>query len=124
MPACHIPPKDKKALIDNVGKELVRTHGKRKYYKPAEVRRAADTYGYPIDIHCWAYCIFTSVEDFNTLHEATGDACDYVKMKAEVLADLATAAGHSGFDWIDIDLSWLEWPDIDLSGIFDWFDFS
>jgi hypothetical protein len=24
----------------------------------------------------------------------------------------------------DIDLSWLEWSDIDLSAIFDWFDFS
>jgi len=50
-----------------------------------------------------------------------GETWDYVAMKAEVLADLA---GGLDFDWIDIDLSWLEWPDIDLSSIFDWFDFS
>lgn len=121
MPACHIQPKDKKALIEAVGRELVRKHGKRKYYTPADVGRAATTQGFPIDVHCWAYCIFTSAEDFKALHDAAGEACDYVAMKAEVLADLATGGT---FDWIDIDLSWLEWPDIDLSAIFDWFDFT
>ena len=121
MPSCHIAPKDKKALIDKVGQELVRTYGKRKYYKPAEVRRAAEVQGFPIDVHCWAYVIFTTPEDFKALHDAAGELCDYAKMKAEVLADLA--AGGT-FDWIDIDLSWLEWPDIDLSEIFDWVDFS
>ena len=43
-------------------------------------------------------------------------------MKSEVLADLA--GGASAFSLLDVDLSWLEWPDIDLSAIFDWFDFS
>jgi hypothetical protein len=42
-------------------------------------------------------------------------------MKASVLADLASGGT---FSWLDIDLSWLEWPDIDLSSIFHWFDFS
>jgi len=42
-------------------------------------------------------------------------------MKAEVLAELAIDGTFSIFD---IDLSWLEWPDIHLSSIFDWFDFS
>jgi len=121
MPACHLEPEDKKALIDKVGHELVQKHGKRKYYEPSLVRRAAETVGYGIDVQCWAYCIFTSAEDFKALHDAAGEACDYVSMKAEVLTDLA---GGGTFDWIDIDLSWLEWPDIDLSGIFDWFDFS
>jgi hypothetical protein len=120
MPACHLAPKDKKALIDHVGKELVQRHGKRKYYEPSTVRRAAEVLGYPVDIHCWAYCIFTSAEDFKALHDAAGETCDYVKMKAEILADLAGGP----FDWIDIDLSWLEWPDINLGGIFDWFDLS
>jgi hypothetical protein len=41
-------------------------------------------------------------------------------MKAEVLADLASATGGT-FAWLDLDLSWLEWPDIDLSCLFDWF---
>ncbi len=40
-------------------------------------------------------------------------------MRAEVLGDLATGGT---FSWLDVDLSWLEWPDISLSSLFDWFD--
>ena len=41
------------------------------------------------------------------------------------LTSLLTAlADGSTFSWIDLDLSWLEWPDIDLSSAFDWIDFS
>ena len=40
-------------------------------------------------------------------------------MKTELLSDLASGGG---FSVPDIDLSWLEWPDIDLSSLFDWFD--
>ena len=121
MPPCHLKPDDKKAFIGAVGKELVRTHGKQKYYKPGLIRRAAESCGYPVDILCWAYCIFSTKEDFDALHEAEGEVCDYAAMKAEVLSDLADGASFSVFD---VDLSWLEWPDIDLSSIFDWFDFS
>jgi hypothetical protein len=119
LPACHLRPDDKKAFIRKVGSDLVRTHGKHNYYKPADIRRSADRCGYPIDIHCWAYCIFSSPEDFKALHDAVGEVCDYAAMKAEVLADLASGAS---FSLLDVDLSWLEWPDIDLTSIFDGID--
>ena len=119
MPACHLEPQNKKAFIGAVGEELVQRHGKKKYYKTQEVGNAAEALGYAADIHCWAYCIFSTPQDFKALHEAAGEACDYAAMKAEVLADLA---GSDGFSIFDIDLSWLEWPDIDLSSLFDWFD--
>ena len=118
MPACHIKPADKKAFIGAVGEELVRAHGKQKYYKPAQIRRAAELRGFAADVHCWAYVVFSTPSDFKALHDATGEACDYAAMKAEVLADLAT---DGSFAWLDLDLSWLEWPDIDLSCLFDWF---
>lgn len=118
---CHVKPADKKAFISAVGKQLVQRHGKRQYYKPTEVRTVATDLGYGIDIHCWAYCFYSSPSDFATLHSLAGDACDYVAMKTEVLADLASGAS---FSLLDIDLSWLELPDIDLSAVFDWFDFS
>ena len=121
MPACHLEPKDKKAFVGAVGEELVQRHGKQKYYKPSDIRRAAESRGYPVDIHCWAYCIFSNHHDFTAIHEAAGEVCDYAAMKAEVLTDLASGASLSMFD---VDLSWLEWPDIDLSSIFEWFDFS
>ena len=119
MPACHLAPRDKKALIGAVGEELVRRHGKRKYYRPAQVRAATEARGYPIDYVCWAHSIFLTPEDFTAVHEAAGEVCVQAAMKAEVLTDLA--AGGS-FSFFDLDLSWLEWPDIDLSGLFDGFD--
>jgi hypothetical protein len=41
-------------------------------------------------------------------------------MRGEMIEALA-----DGNSWslLDIDLSWLEWPDIDLSSIFDFIDF-
>ncbi len=121
MPACHLEPNDKKALISDVGEELVRTHGKQKYYQPADVERAARKRRYSVDYHCWAYCIFSSPSDFESLHEARGEVCDYAVMKSQVLTELA---GGSSFLPSDIEVSWLEWPDLDLSSIFEWFDFS
>ena len=118
---CHMPPPDKKKLVGDVGQDLVRRHGKQKYYKPAQVRASAERCGYNVDLHCWAYVIFTTPEDFTALHEAAGEACDYAAMKASVLADLAT---NSSFLPFDLGVSWLEWPDIDLSSLFNWFDFS
>lgn len=39
-------------------------------------------------------------------------------MKSEMLSSVSTASDTS---WFDIDLSWLEFPDIDFS-LFDFFD--
>jgi hypothetical protein len=121
MPPCELRPKNKKAFISAVGKDLVEHHGKRKYYSPSDIRRSAERCGFPLDIHCWAYCFFASPEDFRSLHESTGEVCDYESMRAELLTDIASGGS---FAWPDISLSWLEWPDINLSSAFDWFDFS
>lgn len=107
-------------MIGDVGQKLVADHGKKKYYRPVQVKQAAADLGYQVDYFCWAYCIFTSPEDFKLIHDALGEACDYLKMRGEVLGELAQ--GSSFLD-IDVDLSWLEWPDIDLSSLFDWVDF-
>ena len=121
MPACELKPEDKKKFISDVGQRLVRDHGKEKYYKPDKIKKAVRDIGYQLDIACWAYCMFSSPSDFAAIHQAAGETCDYVAMKSELLSDIAT---DGSFLNIDIDLSWLEWPDIDLPDIFDWFDFS
>ena len=121
MPACHLSPSDKKALVSAVGQELVRVHGKQKYYKPSAIRRATEVCGYSTDYACWSLAMFSTPSDFKMVHDATGEVCDYVAMKSEVLVDLASGAS---FSILDVDLSWLEWPDIDLSSVFDWFDFT
>lgn len=121
MPACELRPGDKKRFVSDVGKELVKSHGKKKHYPPKQIRQAVIDGGYSPDYVCWAYCMFASPPDFHAIHEAAGEICDYAAMKGELLADLASGGSFLG---IDIDLSWLEWPDIDLSDVFDWFDFS
>ncbi len=58
MTACHRKPDNKKKFIGSIGKALVHRHGKKPFYKPSEIRQAADTCGYAVDLHCWAYCVF------------------------------------------------------------------
>lgn len=121
MTACELKPEDKKKYISDVGQRLVRAHGKKQYYQPGQIKKASHDGGHQPDILCWAYCMFSSPADFASIHEAAGEVCDYVSMKAELLSELS---GSGSFLGIDIDLSWLDWPDIDLSSVFDWFDFS
>ena len=61
-------------------------------------------------------CTFSSHSDFDAYHQMTGEKCDYVSMKAEMLNGLAT---NTSADWLaipdlDIDASWL-----DFGGVFD-----
>lgn len=121
MAACHVEPQQKRKLVSDVGQELVRRRGKKRYYATDEIADAALSLGYGADMYCWAIAFYATPDDFAALHAATGEACDYAVMKASLLTDLADGGT---FSWIDLDLSWLEWPDIDLSSAFDWFDFS
>ncbi|MEM9445385.1 MAG: hypothetical protein AAGA18_08525 [Verrucomicrobiota bacterium] len=116
--ACSISPNDKKKFLSAVGKDLVSHHGKKKYYTQDQIHTSCKRLAYDIDWICWAYCIFTDPITFAAIHEASGEVCDYTKMKTEALFALADGT----FQLPDIDLSWLEWPDIDLSSVFDWFD--
>ena len=115
---CPPAPPNKKEYITDIGKILVKEHGKKKYYKPEEVKKASkkskhyDASG--IDWHCWAMCTFSSHSDFDAYHELTGEVCDYVGMKTEMLSGLAT---NTSADWLtiqdlDIDASWLDFGDI------------
>jgi hypothetical protein len=65
--------------------------------------------------------MFSTRRDFDAHHAATGEACDYSEMRSQMLAAVS-AKDESWFNW-DLDLSWIEFPDIDWS-IFDFFDAS
>jgi hypothetical protein len=64
-------------------------------------------------------CLFASAADFNKYHASIGETCDYSAMKSEMAIALTDGASES---WFDFDLSWLEWPELDLSSIFSFFD--
>ena len=121
---CPPAPLNKKEYITDIGKILVEEHGKKKYYKPEEVKKASKKSKFyeasEIDWHCWAMCTFSSHADFDSYHELTVEICDYVSMKPEMLSGLAT---NSSADWLaipdlDIDASWLDFGDI-FDGILD-----
>jgi hypothetical protein len=119
MPACTRSPADKRAFGKAVGDQLLKSHGKRRYYTTGQVRSAVKRLNYPADWDCWAYALFSSPADFTAHHTAVGEVCDYAAMKAEMFAAMTNGASSS---WFSFDMSWLDWPDIDFLSIFDFFD--
>ena len=122
-------PINKKEYIAEIGTILVKEHGKKKYYKPEEVKKAAKKSTHydisMLDWSCWAMCTFSSHSDFDAYHIATGEACDYIVMKTEILNTIATttASSISAVDWLsipdlDIDASWLDFGDV-FEGVLD-----
>ncbi len=104
-------------MVDRIGKQVTERHGKQKYYTQPQIQSAATAAGYPIDIHCWAYCVFMDLDGFDSFHQSIGEVCDYSSMKSTMLEGIAS----SGSLLKNINLSWREWPSIDLSGALDWF---
>jgi hypothetical protein len=119
MPVCALAPSDKKKLGITLGTDLARKHGKQRYYSAKQVKDSARQLGFAIDWDCWGLSLFLSPEAFAHYHRAIGEVCDYVKMRSEMTAAVTDGASSS---WFDVDLSWLEWPDIDLGDVFDIFD--
>lgn len=115
---CAISPRDKQAQAKRVGDDLLRHHGKRKFYSVEQVREANRRCGISIDVACWSHALFNSHGDFDRIHAMAGEACDYPAMKKEMLEAVSTGFTPA---WFDLDLSWLEFPDLDWS-IFDFFD--
>lgn len=110
---------EKRELVRRVGADLNARSGRKKFYSPSEIGKSLKRLDERVGIHCWAYCFYSTPTDFAAYHESIGEACDYAAMKSELLSAFTEGASDS---WFDIDLSWLDWPDIDLSGIFDFLD--
>ena len=119
MSALESSPTYRKLYGKAVGEILVKEHGKKEYYTPAQVKSASSRTKYNVDWHCWAMCLYCSAPDFVAFHESIGEACDYASMRAKMTSAMTDGKSDS---WFDVDLSWLEWPDVDLSSIFDIFD--
>jgi hypothetical protein len=115
---CAISPRDKQQQAKLVGDDLIKHHGKRKFYSVQQVRDANERCNIPIDYACWSHSLFNTHFDFDRIHSGIGEACDYLAMKKEMLTSISISDSSS---WFDFDLSWLEFPDIDWS-IFDIFD--
>jgi hypothetical protein len=119
--AYHPAPADKRKYISDLGKVLVKDYGKKKYYKPKEVKKAHDKIDLSyLDCGCWGMSTYSSHRDFDKYHEQTGEICDYSSMKAEMLEGISlTDSVHlSELSDVDLDSSWLDLGDI-LDGLID-----
>ena len=113
---CAPAPTDKREYITDIGKILVKENGKKKYYKPEEVKKAhrKSKWYDGLDFSCWGMSTFSSHSDFDEYHERTGEICDYAEMKTEMLSGISNS---NITDWtlipdIDLDASWLDFGDI------------
>ncbi|MCH3885731.1 hypothetical protein [Tenacibaculum aquimarinum] len=113
---CAPAPTDKKEYITDIGKILVQENGKKKFYKPEEVKKAhrKSKWYDGLDFSCWGMSTFSSHSDFDEYHEQTGEVCDYIEMKTEMLSGISNS---NITDWtmipdIDLDASWLDFGDI------------
>ena len=131
--SCPPSPKNKKEYVSELGKILIKEYGKKKYYKPEEVKKAhKKTKWYDgLDFGCWGMSTYSSHSDFDRYHDQTGEVCNYAEMKTEMLQGLSM---NDGSNWIDIssfdiDTSWLDFGEVFgailegigdiVSGIFD-----
>ena len=119
MRACAISPADRREQVRLVGNDLVKNYGKKKFYSVQEVKAANRRQDVSLDVACWSHAMFNSHGDFDAYHRSVGENCDYIAMKGEMVSSVSHDADTS---WFDLDLSWLEFPDIDFS-IFDFLDF-
>ena len=119
MPTCAISPDDKRALAKSVGDDLLQHYGKKRYYTVDEVKASNKRQDVPLDFCCWSHGLFNTQSDFDAYHRSIGESCDYVSMHSDMLSSLTDSVPSVGFN---MDFSWLELPDIDLSGIFDFID--
>jgi hypothetical protein len=116
MTTCNTPPKDKKEFVTKLGRDLSSKHGKKRFYSIQETKDSMKSLNYPLDFYCWGHAVFNSPLDFSRHHESIGEICDQTAMKSEMGDALTDSVDGS---WFDLDLSWLEWPDIDLGSFFD-----
>lgn len=114
---CTNIPENKKQYIEDIGKILVKDYGKKKYYKPEEVKKShrKSNWYEGLDFSCWSMSVYSSHDDFDTYHQSTGESCDYTEMKAEMLSGISsTDIDILSLSDVNLDASWL-----DLSAVFE-----
>ncbi|MBA4053681.1 MAG: hypothetical protein C0490_03120 [Marivirga sp.] len=114
--SCPPAPLQKREYIADIGKILINDFGKKKYYKPQEIKKAHEksTWNGGLDFSCWAMSTYSSHSDFDEYHEKTGEVYDYSEMKAEMLEGISlTDAVHvTDFPDADLDASWLDMGEV------------
>lgn len=86
--------------LGKVGPDLRKKHGKQDTYSPEQVRRSVEDQGLGLDYVCFAYCMYCSPYDFDLVHSAAGEVCDYGVMRS--LVGDTFFGGSSTFDALGV----------------------
>jgi hypothetical protein len=70
--------------LSRLGPALTQLYGKSKYYKPEQVKKAAQEAKLPMADLCYGLTIYCTPEDFAEYHTASGEECSYWEMRVEV----------------------------------------
>ena len=107
-------------LARRVGKQLEKSHGRKKSYAPYQISGAMRELNYPLGWDCWALSLYASAYDFGVYHAARGEACDYQAMQAVMLSSIDFGRFGDALDVVGIvGGSSGDWSLTDLFSIFD-----
>lgn len=112
-----MPPEDKQSYIGELSKILLEDIGRKEYYSPKEVEKShrKSNRNFKLDFSCWGMPVFTEHEEFDKLHQQTGENCDYTERKSEMRNGISLEQiDFFEVDSEDIDAFW-----IDLSSVFE-----
>ncbi|XOV77536.1 MAG: DUF6559 family protein [Aestuariibacter sp.] len=73
-----------KSYIRRLGKDLARRYGKSKEYTSGQVIKTVQDEGYNWRHICYAHALYTSMKQFDKLHQEQGENCDYYEMRNEI----------------------------------------
>jgi hypothetical protein len=123
-----------KGYLRTLGPALREKYGPKPHYSPERVRQTALERALSIDYLCWAFVIHCALPDFERIHAAAGEACDYFAMRevvgaaffggnadfvasqvTEALVSGAAAAAAGGAGGVPGCLG-----DVDWTGLLDW----
>lgn len=70
--------------LTRLGPTLARLYGKAAYYKPEQVKQAAQEAKLPMDDLCYGLSLYCTPEDFDDYHAASGEECSYWDKRVEI----------------------------------------
>ncbi len=72
------------AYVTRLRPALVRLFGKADYYKPEQVKQAAEEAKLPMQDLCYGLATYCTPDDFDDYHAGSGEECSYWGMRVEV----------------------------------------
>jgi len=100
-----------KKYVKKLPHDLKENYAYQKYYSKEQVdaslkrKRLVGGGGVAVTDNCYAYAMFCSPEEFNKIHEGTGEECDYEGMRSEISDTMFNSAPDFCFSTLLVESS-------------------